>query len=205
MHGRGVDGDWLLIDARTQSGRSFRSVDRHRLPVPLDLDRIHAVAVSHLHADHCSGLKIWLYSFFALGRRASSDASRRPRLWYGLAVGMELIQVNLMRRSENNSATILNSSIEPITAGEMWAIRSSAGERSTACRFSPSESRYWRSCVSAMRRHSIRPNLIEWLAGADLIVHEATTMIHTRLHTWREARRFYLNRFAQNAIDSLPG
>ena len=42
-------------------------IEEAGLPEPLDLDRIRAVAVSHLHADHCSGLEDFGYfSFFAL-------------------------------------------------------------------------------------------------------------------------------------------
>ena len=40
-----------------------------------------------------------------------------------------------------------------------------------------------RAGARLQRRHGIRPTLIEWLASADLIVHEATTMIHTGVHT----------------------
>ena len=68
----GVDDDWLLIDCPHPVRKMLReaSIDAG-LPEPLDLDRIHAVAVSHLHADHCCGLEDFgYYSFFVLGRRA---------------------------------------------------------------------------------------------------------------------------------------
>ena len=93
----GIDGDWLLIDCPHPVRKMLReaSIDTD-LPEPLDLDRIHAVAVSHLHADHCCGLEDFgYYSFFALNRRAKllmhPDAS--ARLWDGLlAAGMEFMQ-----------------------------------------------------------------------------------------------------------------
>ena len=66
------------------------------LPKPLDLDRIHAAAVTHLHADHSCGLEDFgYYSCFALGRRAKllMHPEASARLWDGLlAAGMELVQ-----------------------------------------------------------------------------------------------------------------
>ncbi len=66
-----------------------------RSGVPLDLDQIEAVALTHLHADHASGLEgLGFFSHFVLGRRARlavhPDVARR--LWDGhLAAGMEVL------------------------------------------------------------------------------------------------------------------
>src|SRR4029077_17899029 len=91
----GVDDDWLLIDCPHPVRKMLRE-GSETAGIPLDLDRIHAVAVSHLHADHSCGLEDFgYYSFFALGRRARllmhPDAS--ARVWDGLlAAGMEMVQ-----------------------------------------------------------------------------------------------------------------
>src|SRR5262245_50143074 len=71
----------MLREARAQTG------------LPLTPDRIAGVALTHLHADHASGLETLAYFMhFALGRRLvlAVHASVRERLWDGhLAAGME--------------------------------------------------------------------------------------------------------------------
>ena len=70
----GIDDDWLLIDCPHPVRKMLREASiAAGLTDQLDLDRIHAVAVSHLHADHCCGLEDFgYYSFFALHRRQNS-------------------------------------------------------------------------------------------------------------------------------------
>lgn len=69
----GFDDEWLLIDCSHPVRKMLREASiAARLPELLDLDRVRAVVVSHLHADHCCGLEDFgYYSFFALGRRAN--------------------------------------------------------------------------------------------------------------------------------------
>jgi ribonuclease BN (tRNA processing enzyme) len=186
----GVDGDWLLIDCPHPVRKILReaSIDTG-LPELLDLDRIHAVAISHLHADHCSGLEdLGYYSFFVLGRRAKllmhPDAS--ARLWDGLlAAGMELIQVKpeappLKKQLGDYFELIDLNQSQPVECGPFlvecrrtihsvptFAFRITAGGR----------------VLGYSADTAYDPTLIEWLAAADLIVHEATTMIHTGVHT----------------------
>ncbi len=39
--------------------------------VPIDLDRVSGVALTHLHADHCTGLEDYgFYWYYILGQRA---------------------------------------------------------------------------------------------------------------------------------------
>ena len=93
----GVGNAWLLIDCPHPIRKMLRegSIEAG-LANPLDLDRIHAVAVSHLHADHCCGLEDFgYYSLIKLKRRMKllmhPDAS--AKLWDGLlAAGMEYVQ-----------------------------------------------------------------------------------------------------------------
>src|SRR6516164_123353 len=93
----GVDDEWLLIDCPHPIRKMLREGSiQAGLPKVLDVDRIRAVAVSHLHADHCCGLEDFgYYSFFALNRRAKllMHPEASARLWNGLlAAGMEWIQ-----------------------------------------------------------------------------------------------------------------
>src|SRR5207247_999952 len=68
----GVDEQWLLIDCPHPVRKMLREGSTAAgLPQVLDLDQIHAAAVTHLHADHCCGLEDFgYYTSLALGRRA---------------------------------------------------------------------------------------------------------------------------------------
>jgi len=186
----GVDDTWLMIDCPHPVRKMLHEASTEAaLPRPLDLDRIHAVAVSHLHADHCCGLEDFGYfSFFALGRRAKllmhPDAS--ARLWDGLlAAGMELVQTKPdeppVRKQLGDYFQLIDlNSSQPVKCGPFsvecrrtihsvptFAFRITAGGR----------------VLGYSADTAYDPTLIEWLDNADLIVHETTTMIHTGVHT----------------------
>jgi ribonuclease BN (tRNA processing enzyme) len=159
------------------------------LPEPLDLDRIHAVAVSHLHADHCCGLEDFgYYSFFALGRRAKilmhPDAS--GRLWDGLlAAGMEVIQPRegapLVTKQLGDYFELIDlNESQPVQCGpfSVECRRTIHGVPTFAFRIAAGDRVLGYSADTAYD-----PDLIEWLAAADLIVHEATTLVQTGVHT----------------------
>ncbi len=184
----GVDDQWLLIECPHPVRKMLREATT-AASLPFDLDRVEAVAVSHLHADHCSGLEDFaFYSFFVLGRRARlamhPDVSRR--LWDGLlAAGMGEVRMapgepvahkqlddyfELIPLAESAPVTVgpfvieCRPTIHPIPT---TAFRIRAGGRTLA--FSADT--------------AFDPTLIDWLAEADLIVHEATTRGHTGVHT----------------------
>ena len=127
----GVDDTWLMIDCPHPVRKMLHEASTDAaLASPLDLDRIHAVAVSHLHADHCCGLEDFGYfSLFALGRRAKllmhPDAS--ARLWDGLlAAGMELVQTKPdeppVRKQLDDYFQLID--LRPLAAGQMRAVLS---------------------------------------------------------------------------------
>jgi len=156
---------------------------------PLDIDRIRAVAVTHLHADHSCGLEDFGYcSWFAMGERAKiamhPDAS--ARLWDGhLAAGMEWAQAKrdaapVRKRLADYFELIDLDTARPVAIGPFsiecrrtihsvptFAMRIAAGGRVFG--------------FSADTAYD--PSLIEWLSAADLIVHEATTLAHSDVHT----------------------
>jgi ribonuclease BN (tRNA processing enzyme) len=88
----GAEDRWLLIDCPHPARKMLREGTR-RAGLDLDLGDVDAVLLSHLHADHASGLESFGYfNFFALGRRAQLYAQSQvsERLWNGhLAAGME--------------------------------------------------------------------------------------------------------------------
>jgi ribonuclease BN (tRNA processing enzyme) len=186
----GVDGDWLLIDCPHPVRKMLREGSIGAgLPEPLDLDRIHAVAVSHLHADHCCGLEDFgFYSLFALGRRAKllmhPDASER--LWDGLlTAGMEFMQEKPhgppTRRALKDYFELIDlNPSQPVHCGPFaiecrrtihsvptFAFRIRAGGR----------------VLGYSSDTAYDSTLIEWLADADLILHEVTTMTQSEVHT----------------------
>jgi len=186
----GVGDDWLLIDCPHPIRKMLRegSIEAG-LPKPLDLDQIHAVAVSHLHADHCCGLEdLGYYSFFTLNRRAKllmhPDAS--VKLWDGLlAAGMERVQA---RPDEPTSQRHLGDFFDLIDLDQSQTVH--CGPFAIECRRTIHSIPTFAFRVTAGARvlgysadTAYDLSLIEWLANANLIVHEATTMTHTGVHT----------------------
>ena len=186
----GVGEDWLLIDCPHPVRKMLREASiTAGLSRPLDLDRIHAAAVTHLHADHCCGLEDYGYfSFFALGRRAKllMHPEASARVWDGvLAGGMELVQTRpdappVQKQLADYFELVDLDSSRPVVCGPFsiecrrtihpvptYALRITAGGRMLG--------------FSADTAYD--PGLIEWLSAADLIVHEATTMAHSGAHT----------------------
>jgi ribonuclease BN (tRNA processing enzyme) len=186
----GVGDDWLLLDCPHPARKMLREASTIAdLPKPLDLDQIYAVAVSHLHADHCCGLEdVGYYSYFALGRRAKllmhPDAS--ARLWNGLlAAGMELVQ------AEPNAPVLRNTLgdyFELIDLDQAQPVK--CGPFSVECRRTIHSVPTYAFRITVGGRvlgysadTAYDPSLLEWLTAAHLIVHEATTTIHTGVHT----------------------
>src|SRR5262245_12888481 len=184
----GVDDTWLLIECPHPVRKMLREATAEA-GIPFDLDRVEGVAVSHLHADHCSGLEDYgYYSFYALGRRAriAMHPDVSARLWDGLlAAGMGEVReqpgcpVTVKQLDDYFELTNLSDS-SPVSFGSFtiecrptihpiptMAFRIRAGGRTLG--FSGDT--------------AFDPSLIEWLATADLIVHEATTLVHTGVHT----------------------
>jgi ribonuclease BN (tRNA processing enzyme) len=184
----GIDDAWLLIECPHPIRKMLREAT-DAAGLPFDLDRVEAVAVSHLHADHCSGLEDFgYYTYFALGRRARlvmhPDVS--AKVWDGLlAAGMAEVQMErdgptVQKQLDDYFELIALDAADPVTVGPFaiecrrtihpiptTAFRIRAGGRTLA--FSADT--------------AFDPTLIDWLAAADLVVHEATTLPHSGVHT----------------------
>ncbi len=186
----GVDDEWLLIDCPHPLRKMLREGSiAAGLAQPLDIDHVTAAAVTHLHADHCCGLEDFgYYSVIALGRRAKllMHPEASARLWDGLlAAGMEMVQAKpdappMQMTLADYFELIDLDTARPIPCGPFaiecrrtihavptYAMRIKAGGRVLG--------------FSADTAHD--PGLIEWLSAADLIVHEATSMAHSGVHT----------------------
>jgi ribonuclease BN (tRNA processing enzyme) len=151
----------------------------------IDVENIAAVVLTHLHADHSSGLEgLGFYAHFVLGRRMPILAHPKvaERLWDGhLAAGMEWSMRRLgdpltPRRFDDFFEIRLLDESQAVTFGPFaiecrptihslptTAVRIHAGGRRLGC--------------SADTAYD--PGLIDWLSAADLIVHETGHGIHT--------------------------
>jgi ribonuclease BN (tRNA processing enzyme) len=184
----GADDDWILIDCPHPIRKILKEAST-AVGIPLDLDRISAVAVSHLHADHCCGLEdLGYYTSVVLGRAARllmhPDVS--ARVWSGLlAAGMELSQkapdTPPIRNQFSDFFELIDlDETRPVASGpfSIECRRTIHGVPTTAFRVAVGGRSLGFSADTAFD-----PTLIDWLAPCDLIVHEATTPGHTGLHT----------------------
>jgi ribonuclease BN (tRNA processing enzyme) len=184
----GVDDAWLLIDCPHPVRKMWREASISALGTPLDLDRIAGVAITHLHADHASGLEDFAYfHHYALERRttwlAHPDVSARlwdgllfagmgqslpgesPQQPGGLSAFVDLVVLDFARPVAFGPFSIeCRPTHHPIPT---TAFRIRAGGRT----------------VGFSADSAYDPSLIDWLAPCDLIVHEATTLPESRIHT----------------------
>lgn len=184
----GAGADWMLLDCPHPVRKMLRE-GSHAAGLPLDLDRVLGVALSHLHADHCSGLEDFGYfAHFVLGRRARVLAHPEvlARVWDGLlAAGMGQMRTDpaappAVRRLDDYFETTPLDESRPVGLGPFQvecrptvhsipttAFRVTAGGRTLG--FSADT--------------AFDPGLIAWLEPCDLIVHEATTQPASHVHT----------------------
>jgi ribonuclease BN (tRNA processing enzyme) len=195
--------NWLMINRPHRARKMLHQGSiAAGLPKPLDFDDIYAVALSHLHADHCCRPEAFgYYSFFALGLRAKllmhPDAS--ARIWDGLlATGMELIRA---KDGEPASHKKLSDDFELIDLEQSGSLR--CGPFTIECHRTIHSIPIYAFRVTADNRvlgysadTAYDPALIEWLAPADLIIHEVTTMKYSggaHFYTCEHADAKYLN------------
>ncbi|MEO6808377.1 MAG: MBL fold metallo-hydrolase [Isosphaeraceae bacterium] len=178
-----ADGAWLLFDCPHPIRKILREAGESA-GVPLDIDRFAAVALSHLHADHASGLEGWaFYSRFLLNRRAVvlTHPEVAEALWGHLSASMGSIlsgpggQRIACERDDYFDIHLLDETA-PVSFGPFsiecrrtlhhiptFAMRIHAAGR----------------CLALSADTSFDPGLIDWLSSADLIVHETNVGIHT--------------------------
>jgi ribonuclease BN (tRNA processing enzyme) len=153
--------------------------------VPLDADRVSGLVLTHLHADHSSGVEgLGYFSFFVLKRKlrllAHPDVAHR--LWDGhLAAGMEAL---IPRAGE---------APQPRGFEDYFSVTPLSTE--TSVRFGPftleCRRTYHHLPTTALRIRAggrslgysadtaFDEGLISWLSEADLVVHETNYGVHT--------------------------
>ncbi len=185
----GVEDSWLLLDCPHPVRKMWREASLSALGEPLDLDCVIGVAITHLHADHASGLEDFAYfKHFGLRRRATwlAHPEVSARLWDGLlSAGMGRMRTSpdgasTRKRLDDYVDMIALDTAKPVELGP-FAIECRPTRHSiptTAFRIKAAGRTFAFSADSPYD-----PSLIEWLAPADLIVHEATTLDESNVHT----------------------
>ena len=171
------DGHRLLVDCP----HPIRKVLRES--ADLDVGDFDAVVVTHLHADHASGLEGFGYfAHFVLGKKAKLVAHDDvlARVWDGhLCAGMErLIDAHEHRPRDMH----LHDYFEPVPLRGTTTIGPFSIEHrltihhvpTTALRITAGGVTLGLSADTAFD-----PSLIDWLSTADLIVHETNYGAHT--------------------------
>jgi ribonuclease BN (tRNA processing enzyme) len=185
----GVGDTWLLIDCPHPVRKMWREASLSALGEALDLDKVVGVAITHLHADHASGLEDFAYfTHFVLKHRTTwlAHPEVSARLWDGLlSAGMGRMRltpdgVPKRKRLDEYVDLIPLDATRPVEFGP-FAIECRPTNHSiptTAFRIKAAGRTF---AFSADTAHD--PALIDWLAPADLIVHEATSLEASPVHT----------------------
>ncbi len=145
----------------------------------MDLDEISGVVLTHLHADHSSGLEtLGFYCRFVLGRKMPllCHPHVAARLWDGhLAAGMQFSNQEssdrpVERRLEDFFDWIPLDDVAPVACGpfRVRCRRTHHSVPSTAVMVESGGTSLGYSADTIFD-----PGLIDWLSAADLIVHEA--------------------------------
>lgn len=176
-------GRWLLVDC-PHPIRKVLGEASARAGVSLDVGSFDAVVLTHLHADHCSGLEDYAYfSRFVLERRPVLACHPRvlARLWERLAPGMDSLSdpadwsSRPMRLEDYFEVVPLDEERPVEVAGFQIACRATRHHVfTTALRIGAAGRELGMSSDTA---HD--PELVEWLAGADVFLHETGRGIHT--------------------------
>lgn len=177
-------GQWLLVDCPHPIQKMIREAEA-KASVGLSADKILAVAITHLHADHVSGLEGFAYFdhfVFKKKTKLAVHPAVEKRLWDGhLAAGMECLlpavgEPHVHKTFADYFETAPLDEAKPLVIGPFTiecrrtihhipttALRISAGGRTIG--------------ISADTAYD--ESLIEWLSAADLVVHETNYGVHT--------------------------
>jgi len=153
--------------------------------LPLTPDRIAGVVLTHLHADHASGVETFAYFMrFALGRRLrlAAHPDVLARLWDGhLAAGMEqllpAVGAPFTRHTVEDYLELVPLREEaPVQMGPFTveARRTIHHIPCTALRLRGGGKTLGHSADTAFDE-----GLVAWLAEADLVLHETGHGVHT--------------------------
>jgi len=175
--------EWLLIDCPHPIRKILREASASAC-LTVDIDHTMGVLLTHLHADHASGVEGYCYySFFVVGRRPQliTHPDVAARLWSGhLAAGMETLMDHSYASREMTAEDYFDH--QPLTEDRALTVGPFTIEcrktihhiPTTALRISAGG-----RCLSYSADTAFDPDLIEWLKVGDLIIHETNYGVHT--------------------------
>jgi ribonuclease BN (tRNA processing enzyme) len=172
------DGFILAVDCGDSYRRALHDNGWRIDGEQLDVDRIDALVLTHLHGDHVNGLEMAL-AFRRYSRGGSWDIYTHPeaadQLWgerLGVSLGQswdgEEYQQNEASDFYNLHTVALGGSVD-IGPFEVSTRRTTHHITTMAVRISDGESTLGYSCDT-----EFDPTLVEWLADADTIIHETS-------------------------------
>jgi ribonuclease BN (tRNA processing enzyme) len=176
---------WLLIDCPHPIRKMMREAGA-TADAQIEIERISGVVLTHLHADHSSGLEGFAYyGYFVLGRRMPLLVHPEVsfRLWEGhLAAGMEQLlrqqgEPPCHMRLEDYFDLIPLDTARPVAFGpfQVECRPTNHGIPTMALRVRTAD-----RCLGYSADTAFDPGLIEWLSSADLIIHETNLgPVHT--------------------------
>lgn len=165
------DGSWLLVDCPHPIHKILREAALAS-GIPLPLERLVGVALTHLHSDHCSGLE-------GLGYFTKYI---RPSLGEIPLVAGQLVADEFRNRPEASCFRLVASAEAEVEFGpfRLATRRVTHGQMNAYA--------YQFSCASRTLGHSgdtkFDPDLIQWLAKSDSFIHEmGISLPGTDIHT----------------------
>jgi ribonuclease BN (tRNA processing enzyme) len=173
-----ADGRWLLVDCPHPIRKVLRE-GSGALERPLDLGSFDAFVLTHLHSDHSSGLEgLGFYTRYIVKSRpvVAAHPVVAGRLWERLAPGMDENDKGVKQGLSDYYDLAHLDDARPVRIGPFeiscrrtrhhvptWALRIAAGGRT----------------LGISSDTPFDPALIDWLAPADVILHETGDGIHT--------------------------
>lgn len=176
-----ADGKPILVDCPHPIRKIL--AESTRGPKAVDLGDVEGVVLTHLHADHASGLEGYMFfSRFRLGSKGRIASHDRvlERLWpHHLAAGMDTLDIEGKKREMT-----LHDYVDTVSLSETQAV--SFGDFSIECRRTDHHVPTYALRISAGGKTlsysadtGFDASLVEWLSEADLMIHETNEGIHT--------------------------
>jgi ribonuclease BN (tRNA processing enzyme) len=177
-------GSWILIDCPHPIQKMLREASLEA-GVTVSPDQISAVVLTHLHADHASGLEgLGYFSYFYLKKRLPllTHPEVAARLWEGhLAAGMEQllpgVGAEFVEKGLEDYFELVPLSLDRAVEFGPFSLecrRTIHHIPTTALRIRAEGRSLGHSADTAFDE-----GLISWLAEADLVVHETNYGVHT--------------------------